>query len=45
VAVTERLGLEGNGGLLRSGAVHYNTLDEIRHFGDVLRKIAHKSVH
>jgi len=42
-AVTERLGLEGKGGLLRSGAVHYNTLDEIRHFGDVLRKISRKN--
>lgn len=42
LAVTERLGLEGRGGLLRSGAVHYNTLDEIRRFGKVLRKLAEK---
>jgi cysteine desulfurase family protein (TIGR01976 family) len=43
LAVTERLGLEGKGGLLRSGAVHYNTLDEIRHFGDVIREISRKT--
>ncbi len=42
LAVTDRLGLEGNGGLLRSGAVHYNTLDEIRRFGAVLKKLAAK---
>ncbi len=43
LAVTERLGLEDKGGLLRSGAVHYNTLDEIRHFGDVIRDISRKT--
>ena len=43
LAVTERLGLEGKGGLLRSGAVHYNTLAEIRHFGEVIRKLSCKS--
>jgi cysteine desulfurase family protein (TIGR01976 family) len=40
LAVTERLGLESKGGLLRSGAVHYNTIQEIQHFGDVIRKLA-----
>lgn len=40
LAVTERLGLEGKGGLLRSGAVHYNTVEEIQHFGEVIRKLA-----
>jgi cysteine desulfurase family protein (TIGR01976 family) len=40
LAVTERLGLESNGGLLRSGAVHYNTVEEIQHFGEVIRKMA-----
>ena len=40
LAVTGRLGLEGKGGLLRSGAVHYNTLDEVRHFGDAVREIS-----
>ncbi len=29
LAVTERLGLEGKGGMVRVGAVHYNTLEEI----------------
>ncbi len=28
----ERLGLEHEGGLLRSGAVHYNTIEEIQRF-------------
>jgi len=36
---TTRLGLEGRGGLLRIGAVHYNTLDEIRRTGEALREI------
>jgi len=29
LAVTERLGVESSGGMVRVGAVHYNTLDEI----------------
>ncbi len=29
VNVTERLGLEDSGGMVRVGAVHYNTLDEV----------------
>ena len=33
-AVTERLGLEGKGGMARIGAVHYNTVEEIRRLGD-----------
>ncbi|MBN1148416.1 MAG: cysteine desulfurase-like protein [Anaerolineales bacterium] len=40
LAVTERLGLEGSGGMLRVGPVHYNTLDEIYRFGEVLRELA-----
>ena len=40
LAVTERLGVEETGGMVRIGPVHYNTLDEINHFGEVLRKIA-----
>jgi len=40
LAVTERLELEGRGGMLRVGAVHYNTLDEIRRFGEALHRIA-----
>ena len=37
LAVTERLGLEDKGGMVRIGAVHYNTVDEIRRLGDALR--------
>ena len=33
--VTERLGLEGSGGMARVGPVHYNTLEEINMFGEV----------
>lgn len=40
LAVTERLGLEESGGMLRVGPVHYNTVDEIERFGEALRKIA-----
>jgi selenocysteine lyase/cysteine desulfurase len=40
LAVTERLGLEGKGGMVRIGAVHYNTMEEIRRMGDALRAVA-----
>ena len=40
LAVTERLGLEGSGGMVRVGPVHYNTTAEIQRFGEALRKIA-----
>jgi cysteine desulfurase family protein (TIGR01976 family) len=40
LAVTERLGVEESGGMVRVGAVHYNTLDEIQRFGEALAKIA-----
>jgi len=40
LAVTERLGLEGRGGMVRVGAAHYNTLEEVGRFGEALRKIA-----
>ena len=40
LAVTERLGLEGKGGMVRIGAVHYNTVEEIRRLGDALRRLA-----
>ena len=39
LAVTERLGLEDQGGMVRVGAVHYNTLAEIQRLGDVLRRL------
>ena len=38
--VTERLGLEESGGMVRVGPVHYNSIEEIRKFGEALRKIA-----
>ena len=40
LAVTERLGLEQSGGMVRVGPVHYNTVKEIERFGEVLGKIA-----
>jgi len=38
--VTSRLGLERSGGMVRVGPVHYNTVEEIRRFGEELRKIS-----
>jgi cysteine desulfurase family protein (TIGR01976 family) len=40
LAVTERLGLEESGGMVRVGPVHYNTIQEIERFGEALRRIA-----
>jgi len=40
INVTERLGLEDKGGMVRVGAVHYNTLDEVAKLGEALKKIA-----
>ncbi len=40
INVTERLGLEDSGGMVRVGAAHYNTLEEIARFGETLKKIA-----
>jgi len=39
LAVTERLGLEGRGGMVRVGAAHYNTIDEAQRLGEAPRKI------
>ena len=39
LGVTERLGLEDKGGMVRVGPVHYNTQEEIRQFGEVLGKL------
>jgi cysteine desulfurase family protein (TIGR01976 family) len=39
INVTERLGVENNGGMVRVGAVHYNTLDEVELFRKALVKI------
>ena len=40
LAVTERLGLEDSGGMVRVGPVHYNTVEEILRFGEMLGKVA-----
>jgi selenocysteine lyase/cysteine desulfurase len=36
LAVTERLGLEGSGGMVRIGTVHYNTVEEIQRLREAL---------
>ena len=38
--VTKALGIEESGGMVRAGAVHYNTLEEIEKFGKALAKTA-----
>jgi len=38
--VTTRLGLEGSGGMVRVGPVHYNTLEEIQRFGEALANLS-----
>lgn len=40
LAVTERLGLEDKGGLVRVGATHYNTLDEVNWLQSALKALA-----
>ena len=40
INITERLGLEQSGGMLRVGAVHYNTLDEIEQLKQALLRIS-----
>ena len=40
LAVTDRLGIETSGGMVRVGAAHYNTVDEVARFGEALKKIA-----
>jgi len=40
VAVTERLGVEESGGMVRIGPAHYNTLDEIARFAASLGRIS-----
>lgn len=37
--VTERLGLEDCGGMVRVGATHYNTIEEVRRLGEALMEI------
>jgi cysteine desulfurase family protein (TIGR01976 family) len=38
--ITERLGLEDSGGMVRVGAVHYNTLEEVGQLKQALMKIS-----
>ena len=40
IEVTERLGLEESGGMVRVGATHYNTLDEVQRLKETLLRIA-----
>lgn len=40
LAVTERLGVEGAGGMVRLGPVHYNTLEEVAQMGEALAEIS-----
>jgi cysteine desulfurase family protein (TIGR01976 family) len=39
LAVTERLGLEDSGGMVRVGPAHYNMVEEIERFGEVIGRI------
>lgn len=39
LAVTSRLGVEADGGMVRVGLVHYNILREINRFGEALRNL------
>jgi cysteine desulfurase family protein (TIGR01976 family) len=39
LAVTERLGVEDQGGMVRVGLVHYNTSDEIERLGEALQAL------
>lgn len=38
--VTTDLGIEGDGGMVRVGPVHYNTVEEVRRFAEALWQIA-----
>ncbi len=40
LAISERLGMEESGGFTRVGAAHYNTIEEIKRFGEVLTEIS-----
>ena len=40
LAIVERMGLLESGGMIRVGPVHYNTLDEIQQFGEVLLSLS-----
>ncbi len=40
ICATERLGVEDTGGMVRIGAAHYNTLEEIDRLGEALLEIS-----
>ena len=40
LAIVERMGLLEEGGMIRVGPVHYNTMEEIERFGEVLKQVA-----
>jgi len=40
ICATERLGVEESGGMVRIGAAHYNTLEEIDKLGEALQEIS-----
>jgi cysteine desulfurase family protein (TIGR01976 family) len=40
LAIVERMGLLEAGGMIRVGPVHYNTIEEIERFGEVLKQVA-----
>ena len=42
ICVTERLGVEDSGGMVRIGAAHYNTSTEIERLGQALMEISDK---
>ncbi len=42
LAVTERLGVEETGGMVRVGPVHYNTLKEVAHLRETLHQLLGK---
>ena len=43
LSLTERLGVESRGGMLRIGLVHYNTADEVNRLLATLRELARRS--
>ncbi len=45
INVTEQLGLENKGGMVRVGAVHYNTLQEVERLKNALMKISEEKKH
>ena len=40
LAIVERMRLLEAGGMIRVGPVHYNTIEEIERFGEVLKQVA-----